>query len=86
MPEICRFFGIIIKLNFNDHNPPHFHARYGDKSGIFDIQENEMLEGDLPKTAIKLIKKWVSVHQIELMENWKLIKLSQNPINLTPLE
>ncbi len=86
MPEISRFFGIFITLNFNDHNPPHFHARYGDYEGIFDIQTLEMIEGDLPKTAKKLVRKWSSMHKIELLENWNLIKTGQNPINITPLE
>ena len=86
MPEISRFFGIFITLNFNDHNPPHFHARYGDLNGVFDIQTGKMIEGDLPKTAKKLVKIWANMHRIELMEDWNLIKLGQNPINITPLE
>lgn len=86
MPEISRFFGIFITLNFNDHNPPHFHARYGDLSGIFDIQTGEMLEGDLSRMAIKLVKTWAVLHRVELMEDWNLIKQGYNPIKITPLE
>jgi len=86
MPEISRFFGIFITLNFNDHNPPHFHARYGDLSGIFDIQTGEMLEGDLSKMAVKLVKTWAVLHRVELMEDWNLIKQGCNPIKITPLE
>jgi len=86
MPEICRFFGIFITLNYNDHNPPHFHARYGDFTGIFDMQTTEMIEGDLPKTAKKLVKSWATIHRVELLEDWTLIKQGQNPINITPLE
>ncbi|MDA8228521.1 MAG: DUF4160 domain-containing protein [Desulfitobacterium hafniense] len=54
MPEIARFYGIIVKLFFNDHLPPHFHASYGEYVGLFDIKTLDMLEGDLPNRA----KKW----------------------------
>ena len=73
-------------MNFNDHNPPHFHAKYGEFEGIFDIQTGLLLEGNLPKTAMKLVKMWTKMHKIELLENWNLIKQGLNPINITPLE
>ncbi len=56
------------------------------KITIFDIQTSKMIEGDLPKTAKKLVKIWANLHRIELMEDWNLIKQGQNPINITPLE
>ena len=86
MPEISRFYGIFITINFNDHNPPHFHARYGEQNGIFDIQSMKMLEGNLPKIAVKLVSKWIAIHEIELMENWNLVKNEQLPIKITPLD
>lgn len=70
MPVITRFYGIIIKMYFNDHTPPHFHAIYGEYNGVFDIQSLDMIEGDLPNRAIKLVKEWAENHQGELMEIW----------------
>lgn len=70
MPEIVRFYGIIIKLFFGDHPPPHFHAVYGEFNGLFDIQTLEMFEGDLPARAKKLVLEWAELNQTELLEMW----------------
>lgn len=51
MPELCRFYGIIIKMFCEDHNPPHFHAEYQEHEAVFDINTLEILRGDLPKRA-----------------------------------
>ncbi|MGL5639508.1 MAG: DUF4160 domain-containing protein [Cetobacterium sp.] len=71
MPVICRFYGIIIKMYFNDHLPPHFHAMYGEYNGVFDLITLEMLEGDLPSRSIKLIQEWAAKYKIELMQMWE---------------
>ena len=71
MPVIARFFGIIIKMYFNDHLPPHFHAVYGEYNGIFSIDTLEMLEGDLPNRACSLINEWAAKYQNELIAMWK---------------
>ncbi|MBM2814296.1 MAG: hypothetical protein HW421_1058 [Ignavibacteria bacterium] len=86
MPEISRFFGIIITMNFNDHNPPHIHANYGDDEAVFDIQNNSLINGKLSKTATKLVKLWINLHKIELLENWDLLRNKQQPIKITPLD
>jgi len=86
MPEISRFFGIIITMNFKDHNPPHLHAEYGEYEAVFDFQTNTIIEGNLPKTAIKLVKNWINLHKVELLENWNLMRESIHPIKITPLE
>lgn len=70
MPEIARFYGIIIKLFFGDHLPPHFHAVYGEHIGLFNIETLEMIEGDLPKRAKKLVVEWAQFHKDELKEMW----------------
>lgn len=84
MPEIARFYGIIIKMFFagNEHNPPHFHAIYGEYVGEFDIRTLDMIEGDLPKKAQGLIQEWGKMHQDDLMEIWT----SQQFRKLQPLE
>jgi hypothetical protein len=71
MPVISRFYGIIIKMYFNDHLPPHFHAIYGEYNGLFDLRTLEMLEGDLPNRAIKLIVEWAEIYKKELVEMWE---------------
>lgn len=72
MPAIARFYGLVIKMFFRqtEHNPPHFHAVYGDFVGEFNIQTLEMIEGDLPLKAQKLVKEWATIHQKELMDIW----------------
>ena len=83
MPEITRFYGIVVKIFFTrEHNPPHFHAVYGEYNGVFDIKTLEMIEGDMPKKAQSLVKEWANSHQDEIMNMWntKLLK------KLPPLE
>jgi hypothetical protein len=82
MPEIARFYGIIIKLFFGDHHPPHFHAVYGEYIGVFNIDSLELIEGDLPKRAEKLVKEWAEMHKKELRRMWD----EQKFYKLPPLE
>lgn len=82
MPEIARFYGIIIKLFFGDHPPPHFHAVYGEYVGLFDIDTLELIEGDLPNRARKLVLEWAMMHQSALKEMWN----KQEFRKLPPLE
>lgn len=70
MPEISRFFGIIIAMYAKDHLPPHFHAKYGDYLGIFNIETGDLIEGNLPRRAIRLVQDWTELHRLELMDNW----------------
>jgi len=83
MPEIARFFGILIKMFFmqGEHNLPHFHALYGEYMGEFDINTLKMIQGDLPPRAVSLVKEWGELHQKELLEMWN----SQNIHKLPPL-
>jgi hypothetical protein len=72
MPEISRFYGIVIKIFLTkEHNPPHFHAVYGEYTGLFDIQTLEMFEGDLPSKAQTLIKEWAALYITDLMYMWE---------------
>lgn len=66
MPEISRFYGIIIAMFFGDHNPPHFHARYADKKVAIEIESLRILEGNLPPRALGLVIEWASQHKAEL--------------------
>ncbi|MCY4042624.1 MAG: DUF4160 domain-containing protein [Candidatus Dadabacteria bacterium] len=82
MPEITRFYGIVIKLFFGDHPPPHFHAVYGEYVGLFDIDTLEMIEGDMPGRAKSLIVEWGLINKAELKKMWE----SQEFRKLPPLE
>lgn len=79
MPEISRFYGIVIKLFFADHPPPHFHAVYGEHVGLFSIQSIEMIEGDLPKRAEKLVKEWALINRDELQKMWDTQEFNRLP-------
>ena len=70
MPEISRFFGIVIRMYFNDHLPPHFHARYGGEEAFIAIGSLDVLHGDIPSRAHELVCEWAMTHHDELMENW----------------
>jgi hypothetical protein len=82
MSEIARFYGIIIKLFFSDHPPPHFHVVYGEYNALFDIETLDMIEGDLPNRAKKLVIEWATRYQTELLEMWTTKQFHKLP----PLE
>ena len=85
MPEICRFYGIIIAMFYDDHNPPHFHARYGKDNVAVEINSLRVLEGHIPPRALGLVMEWASQHQKELMEDWNLASKNQPPKKIAPL-
>lgn len=72
MPVIARFYGIVIKMYFSqsEHGVPHFHAIYGEYNGVFNIQTLEMIEGDLPARAHRLVREWSEQYQQELLRMW----------------
>ena len=73
-------------MQYGDHNPPHFHAYYGGKRGSILIENAEIYEGDLPTAAQRLIREWTSLHQEELIKNWKLIENGEPLLSIEPLE
>lgn len=83
MPEITRFYGIIVRIQFRgEHNPPHIHAQYGDREGLFEIRTMKMLEGNLPNQAQKLVSAWGKQYTAELLSMWD----EKTLIKLPPLE
>ncbi len=76
MPVISRFYGILIKMYFGDHVPPHFHAEYNEFSVQISIVDFAIVEGGLPPKALGLVAEWASLHKDELIENWN--SLSEN--------
>jgi hypothetical protein len=86
MPEISRFYGIVIAVFFDEHNPPHFHARYGADKAAIDIRTLGVLEGELPRRALRMVIEWAEEHQAELMENWGLVRAGSQPNKIEPLK
>lgn len=86
MPEISRFFGIVIAIYHNDHPPPHFHAKYGANAATFDIETLTLLEGRLPPRVRGLVIEWASLHQAELRANWTRARAKLPPAPIEPLE
>ena len=76
MPVISSFYGILIKMYFGDHVPPHFHAEYGEFTAQISIRELGIIEGYLPPKALALVVEWASIHRQELAENWKSLSES----------
>jgi len=79
MPVIARFYGILIKMYFREHGVPHFHALYGEYNGVFEIESLEMIEGDLPNRAQKMVKEWAEMYQDDLTELWKTQRFMKLP-------
>ena len=86
MPEISRFFGIIIAMYCDEHNPPHFHARYGQLNAAIAIDSLEVLEGNLPPRVLGLVIEWASQHKKELMTNWKKARDEKILNKIEPLQ
>ncbi len=86
MPEISRFYGIIIAIFYDDHNPPHFHARYGKQKVAIAIKTLNVLEGKIPARALGMTIEWASTHKEELLKDWELAKNNQPPNKIEPLK
>ena len=85
MPELCRFYGIVIRMFWEDHPPPHFHAIYGTHEALVEIASGEIIAGSLPTGARSLVKQWTELHPDELMHDWNLARTLQPLISIEPL-
>ncbi|MBF0363534.1 MAG: DUF4160 domain-containing protein [Oligoflexia bacterium] len=83
MPVISFFYGIIIRMNFNDHAPPHFHAEYQGHQAAYEISKCSCVAGELPKSADHLIRRWCKIHRKELVDNWNKARKGE-PLNRLP--
>lgn len=86
MPEVSRFFGIVIRMYYDEHAPPHFHAIYGGREAQIGINPIEVLEGGLPRRAISMVIEWAALHQHELMRNWEELRQDHSLAKIKPLE
>ena len=85
MPEISRFYGIVIKMFFDDHNPPHFHAIYGEHEVLVDINTFAVFAGLLPPRALGLVIEWATLHRDELISDWERARDQSPLIKIEPL-
>lgn len=86
MPQISRFFGLIIYMHFNDHAPPHFHAEYGEDEAVYTIETLEILRGKLPRRAHGMVVEWATLHRPELRANWERARRRQQLDKIEPLD
>jgi hypothetical protein len=88
MPEISRFFGIIIRMYMEagaPHQRPHFHAYYQDQSAIIGIDEVELIQGGLPLRQLRLVIAWAEIHKLELAHDWDCLQNGEIPVPIKPL-
>ena len=86
MPEISRFFGIIVRMFYNDHVPPHFHANYGEHEALVEIATLAIYRGHLPRRAMALVLEWAAMHRAELQDAWDASRAGQAPTAIAPLD
>lgn len=85
MPAISRFLGIVITMYFEDHAPPHFHARYSGQEAQVGIDPLALLQGELPPRVLGYVIEWAALHQAELLADWELVEAKQPPNKIAPL-
>lgn len=85
MPRISSFFGIVIEMYYDDHGPPHFHARHADGDAKVRIDMVQALESTLPRRHLRLVLAWAELHQQELRENWNRARAGKAPFKIEPL-
>ena len=86
MPTIAWFYGIAIRMYIVDHDPPHFHAVYGEHEAFIAIETGELIEGALPKVAARLVKQWTVARRKQLRENWRLAQSGRQPEKIAGLD
>ena len=89
MPELSRFFGIIIRMFVEvggQHSTPHFHAYYQEHVAVFGIEPVELLAGSLPQRQRRLVEAWTELHQQVLMEDWERLQAGRLPVSIPPLQ
>jgi hypothetical protein len=83
MPTIAYFYGIAIQMFYSDHNPPHLHARYGRAKAIVRLADGQIISGELPPTATRMVREWTLAHRADLEENWQRARMRQ-PLEKVP--
>lgn len=85
MPQVSTFFGIVIWMYYNDHQPPHFHAQYGGEEALILIGSGDVLQGKVGRRALRLVQEWEELRRAELAANWELARQQQPLLPIAPL-
>ena len=86
MPRISEFYGIAIYIYYSDHNPPHFHAIYGDSEALIDINTGAIIKGSISRRAARLVAEWCELRRAELIADWELAELREPLLPIEPLD
>ncbi|MDX2264966.1 MAG: DUF4160 domain-containing protein [Hyphomicrobiales bacterium] len=86
MPELARFYGITVVMFYDDHPPPHFHVNYAEHFAKIDIESGEVLDGTLPRTALRLVEEWRKLRQHELAQVWVDVRAGKRPVKIRGLD
>jgi hypothetical protein len=86
MPELSRFFGIIIRMFYSDHEPAHFHAIYGEYEALIEIDTLAVFRGSLPRRAVALVLEWAALHRNELRDDWRRARAGEMLKEIEPLD
>jgi hypothetical protein len=85
VPELSRFFGIVIRMYPNDHLPPHFHAVYGEHEALIEIETLAVYRGEVPRRVLALVLEWAALHRDELRNDWNLARSGEPLVAIEPL-
>lgn len=86
MPILSRFFGIVIRMYFGDHDPPHFHAAYGEHEALIEIETLGIYRGTLPRRALAMVLEWAVLRREQLRRDWELARRGEPPAPIEPLQ
>lgn len=85
MPELSRFYGIIVRMYALDHPPPHLHVRYAEHQALIAIADGSVIAGRLPRRALRLVREWMALHLPELRSNWERARVGEAVVPIAPL-
>jgi hypothetical protein len=85
MPTLSMFFGLVIRMYYKDHTPPHIHVKYQDDTAVVNITTGELSEGKLPTRCLRFVLAWIEIHQEELLADWQLCRNGEEPFRIEPL-
>jgi hypothetical protein len=86
MPELSRFFGIVIRMFYSDHEPAHFHAIYGEHEVLIEVETLSVFRGSLPRRAVALVLEWAALHRSELLDDWRRARSGEKLNEIEPLD
>jgi len=85
MPTISIFFGLIVRMYYKDHQPPHIHVQYQGDKAVIDLESVTLSEGQIPPRCLRLVQAWVEIHKDDLYANWELCRNGEEPFKIMPL-